>query len=382
MTNIIEPLILLLTIILLVIPASWLGYLIAGNILFWKKYEKDAPLFDWAPVGNWPEIAVLAILDDNHPEPWQAIKSVLNQNYSNKEIIVVANGVRSDTLLTSLEKLNGECFRIIEFTEKVDLTEIYNLAIKLTQAPSIFVAHPGVVLESDVITKLSMQLYQDSRVGVVYATQALEKSKEKWQVYNNIATEIETFKKKASRIYGKLFVHNEKCALFRTNALIDIGGFDTNSTNIIAYAGWKAQTMFWSARFESRAQYSYATHSSKETAINAANAYEAQDSFILRTSKHVLFDKKQRRLVFPYINPILRRFFYIGIASILPIIGLFSIKYLAAAVAVLFIIYVTFLLFIASYSKVRFKVKDLFFGVLSNLFLNFKIALKTIGVFK
>ena len=130
MMSAIEQILLLFSGILLLIPGLWLGYLIAGNSIFWKKYEKDAPLFDSSPAGNWPEIAVLAILDDSHPEPWTAIKSALNQNYSNKEIIVVANGVKQDTLLTALEHLNGECFRIVEFNKKVSLPEIYNFVLK------------------------------------------------------------------------------------------------------------------------------------------------------------------------------------------------------------------------------------------------------------
>lgn len=313
-----------LALLVLVIPGVWLGYLIVGNSIFWKKYEKDAPLLDYAPVGNWPEVAILAILDEKDDQPWNSIRSALNQNYANKEIIVVANGVNADTLLTALEKLNGECFRVVEFKNKVSLPDIYNFVLKITQAPSLFVSHPGVILEPDVITKLSMQLYQDSRVGVVYATKSLSPAKNAREYAHALVVMLETLKKKASRIYGKLLVHDEKCALFRTNALIDIGGFNAKAPNIISFAGWAIQTLFWSARFESRAKYKLKESLSWKALLNAALEREKQDIFMLKTSSSVLFDKKQKRLIYPYLNPIFRRIFYSLQATVLILSAFFS----------------------------------------------------------
>lgn len=382
MLNFTEQILFFSSVALLLLPAVWFGYLVAGNMIFWRKYEEDAPLFDSAPTGNWPEIAVLAILDDSHPEPWTAIKSALNQNYTNKEIIVVANGVKQDTLLTALEHLNGECFRILEFSQKVSLTEIYNLALKVTQAPSLFVAHPGVLLENDVITKLSMQLYQDSRVGVVYATQDLSANQDIWQISNNLATALGTIKKKASRIYGKLFVQNEKCALFRTNALIDIGGFDENAPNIIAQAGWKVQTLFWSARFESRAKYSLLNAANSDTLKKSCMEYEQQDTFMLKNSKDVLTNTKQRRLIYPYLNPVFRRFFYAGEVILLLLLAIFNPSLFATNVSMLVGLLILLALYVKSQSKLNISNTQLLSAFCLLVMSSGKAAIRSLGVFK
>lgn len=286
----------------------WLGYLVFGSIVFWWKYEKGSFDVDCAPAGNWPKIAIVAVIDDKAEKPWLSLQSALAQNYGNKEILVVANAVSKDMLDETLEKLNGECFRIIELSTKASLSTVFNMAVNLTDAETIFIADPGVHMSSDTVTKLSMQMYQDSRVGVVFARKKI--------VFGGVYTPFEYFSasvrnlsQMASRIYGKLGITDEQCALFRKTALKDIGFFSKTAPHIIANAGWKLQLRYWSARFESKAEYWTTPVSSLREYFKLTASPEVILNYNRAKFGKMLKNKKQMRFWPNYFATYFKKFF-------------------------------------------------------------------------
>jgi len=164
-------------------------------------------------------VSIVIPFYNNERTAEKVIKTVLNQNYKNKEIILV-NDYSSDDTLKKIEKYKSKKnIRIINNKKNLGLVKSLNNGIKNSKGEFVVTLLGDCYPESNNWLTLLLEPFKDK--NVIATTPLVKYPKELWEKFDNFAKELTK-----ENVGIKLSGLNQKGVAYRKEVLVKVGLFN------------------------------------------------------------------------------------------------------------------------------------------------------------
>lgn len=185
----------------------------------------------------------------------ETIKTILESNYPQFEIIIVDDASTDDTheKILALSKKYPNV-RTLHFEQNRGKPTGLNYAALAANYDLLLVIDADVLLDRDSMANMALHFQYGPRVGAVTGNPRVRNRDtliEKIQVaeYSSIIGLI----KRGQRILGKIFTVSGAIVMFRKGAVFDVGLWDIDMITDDINISWKLQKRFYDIRYESLA---------------------------------------------------------------------------------------------------------------------------------
>jgi len=233
------------------LPIIYLGYMFVSIyflslfVLLYKRNRKD--LFNYPKSNKNYEITVLVPAFNEEATVEDTVKSILASDYLYlKEIIVVDDG-STDNTWKIIQKLAKKYKKVSAYTKKNEGSKAgpLNFALAKVKTEIVAVIDADSYPSKDSFSKM-VGFFNDAKVGAVTCIFVPRNKNRFFEKLQLIEYKIITFTRKLLDYVDAIYVTPGPLALYRKDALIDIGGFDAKNmtedieaTWHLTFNGWK-----------------------------------------------------------------------------------------------------------------------------------------------
>lgn len=231
---------------------------IAGGLFFWffrERHwrwgeEKAVPALEGDPL-----VSVIIPCYNEEKNVIETIESVLNQSYTNIEVIAVNDGSSDDTgrVLNQLSELHSR-LRVIHLAENQGKAVALKTGTAAAKSEWLVCIDGDAILDTHAVAFLVAPMLENARVGAVTGNPRIRtRSTLVGKVLVGEFSSIIGMIKRTQRMYGQVFTISGVVAAFRRSALAQVGYWSDDIITEDIDISWKLQLRHWSIFYEPRA---------------------------------------------------------------------------------------------------------------------------------
>jgi len=279
-----------------------------GSIMYYNRMKKNKSGEDENPVlDEQPFVSVLIPARNEEVHIGDTIRSVLNSDYKNFEIVVVndASMDKTEEIVRNISKENDKV-RILNLRENRGKAAGLNYAMLVSKGDIIVTIDADCLLKDDCISWMVWHFQKFPRVGAVTGNPRLKNT-------NRLLTHLQAVEysnvigltKRSQRMLGKLHTISGVVAAFRRKALIDIGMWSEDMLTEDIDVSWKLEQHFWDIRYEEKALCWIVTPETIGGLFQQRLRWCAGGAQVLRKHREIWKDYRMRRMWPLYIDNLL-----------------------------------------------------------------------------
>lgn len=235
----------------------FMAYLwMTGAIYYFFRYERTPTRDVNQPpkLAAYPKVSVVVPCFNEEGQIEEVMASLMNLNYPNFNVVAVNDGSsdRTGELLDQLNELYPN-LRVIHLAKNQGKAIALNTGCQLTDAEYVVCIDGDAMLDPCSIDWLMMHMDSPRVAAVTGNPRVRTRSTLLGRIQVGEFSSIVGLIKRAQRTYGRLFTVSGVVALFRQQALREVGYWSPNMLTEDVDISWKLQSRHWDVRFEPRA---------------------------------------------------------------------------------------------------------------------------------
>ncbi|WP_312317554.1 poly-beta-1,6-N-acetyl-D-glucosamine synthase [Atlantibacter hermannii] len=202
-----------------------------------------------------PLVSVIIPCYNEEKNVIETIESVLNQSYTNIEVIAVNDGSSDDTgrVLNQLSELHSR-LRVIHLAENQGKAVALKTGTAAAKSEWLVCIDGDAILDTHAVAFLVAPMLENARVGAVTGNPRIRtRSTLVGKVQVGEFSSIIGMIKRTQRMYGQVFTISGVVAAFRRSALAQVGYWSDDIITEDIDISWKLQLRHWSIFYEPRA---------------------------------------------------------------------------------------------------------------------------------
>ena len=222
---------------------------------FYRERAERRPLHRPPALKETPGVSFIVPCHDEGENAHETIRSLLEQDYPNFEVIAINDASRDDTGAI-LEELAGAepRLRVVHFEQNQGKAMGLRVGALAARHEYLICLDGDAILDRHATRWLMRHFLAGSRVGAVTGNPRVRnRSTLLGKVQVGEFSSIVGLIKRAQRIYGRVFTVSGVVAAFRKSALHDVGYWDLDMVTEDIDISWRLQLAHWDIRYEPNA---------------------------------------------------------------------------------------------------------------------------------
>ena len=235
----------------------------------------------------------------------QTLQSVLAIRYPYKEVVVVDDGSRDETVDKVMPYVRQGKVRLVQKRQNEGKPMALNDVLPLLRGEIILTLDADAQPEQDILHYI-VPHFRFPRVAAVTGNPRV-KNRDSFlgKIQAVEFTSIVSLLRRAQRIWGRIFTVSGVVVAWRKNALLDVGGWDPYIVTEDINVSWKLQKRAFDIRYEPQAIAWIQVPRSLRALWRQRIRWAKGLTQVLRKHKDVLFTWRLRRLMPAYIESVL-----------------------------------------------------------------------------
>lgn len=291
-----------------------------GGVYFWFRREKRSEATERTiPTEQWPHVTILVPVHNEGATIQDTMQNLSSLDYPDYDVVFIDdNSVDNSADIIREHLKTAQNFHLIHLSKNVGKAAALNNALtRIGDTPIVVVLDADTTLKSDALKWLTLPFTYQPRLGAVTGNPVARNRK-------NLLEKIQTAEfasiigllKRSQRVMGRVLTVSGCATAYRTDVLIKVGGFSSNSATEDIDITWKLQKAHYEVWFAPKAVAYIEVPASFSSYWKQRERWALGGWHLLRTHKDIFQRWEHRRLW-----PIYAEFFLSYIWSLLFVFG-------------------------------------------------------------